>query len=92
MCGFKGNKGGGDLDLIVYIRFNFWEDGVLVFIDYLVLYVGVKGYLKYSELVGKVEYKVNGIILDFRYFLYLYGEVKIVESLLGKWCLDMNYG
>lgn len=49
-----------------------------------------KGYPKYSELVGKVEYKVNGTTLDTRHFPYLHGEAKTVESLSGKWCPDMS--
>ncbi|HBF0791695.1 TPA: glucosaminidase domain-containing protein [Clostridioides difficile] len=92
MCGLKGNKGGGDLDPTAHTRFNCWEDGVSAFIDHLALYAGAKGYPKYSELVGKVEYKVNGTTLDPRHCPYLHGEAKTVESLSGKWCPDMNYG
>ena len=101
--GLKGAYGGGDYDPNAHKRFEYWEDGVQAFIDHLALYVGAKGYPKYSaetEMYYKGKgifydvnkYKNNGVTLDPRHFTYLFNSIKTVEELSGKWCPAKDYG
>ena len=71
-CGLKTTKGGDDKDPAAHNKFCCWHAGVLAHIDHLALYAGAYGYPRTNSS-------------DPRHFSYLFGTVKTVEGLSGKW-------
>lgn len=62
-----------------YTKFDTWKAGVSAHFDHLALYAGVEGYPRNNTK-------------DPRHFPYLFGTVKYVEELSGKWVPAQDYG
>ena len=77
-CGLKIPAGGSCTDPNAHKKFSSWEKGIAAHIDHLALYAGVSGYPK-----SNTE--------DPRHFKYLFGTVKTVEGLTGKWAMSSTY-
>lgn len=77
-CGLKNTKAVDDT-IISHAKFDTWKDGVSAHIDHLALYAGVEGYPRNDTK-------------DPRHFPYLFGTVKYIEELSGKWAPVQDYG
>lgn len=77
-CGLKNTKAVDDAPTS-HAKFDTWKDGVSAHIDHLALYAGVEGYPRNNTK-------------DPRHFPYLFGTVKYVEELSGKWAPVQDYG